>query len=202
MKTLSSLILLSIFLFGCSAKTHNLSNSKSSKDIKNYTDSTNQKKTEIINKSIIITNKDIDTSVFITGKTLIGYINKQDTSIVHFENDDINLDLQTNQISGLTRAVVMTKTRKETIKIHEKTTVNNDIQTIADVKSNLKTKSEVKTSSSTKLVADYTEPIITKGFKTAFIAIILLIVIAGIIVYLIKKYSVAGMVIGWIKNLF
>ena len=202
MKNSSSLVLLSILLFGCSAKTHNLSNSKSSKNSKNYTDSTNQKKIEIIDKSIIITNKDIDTSVFITGKTLIDYINKQDTSTVHFENNDISLDLQTSKVTGLIKVIATPKPRKVTLNIHERTIVNNDIHTIADVKSNLKTKSEVKTSSTTKLVADHTEPIITKSFKTAFIAIILFIVIAGIIVYLIKKYSVAGMVTGWIKNLF
>jgi hypothetical protein len=202
MNKLASLLLLTIFLFGCAEKTHNLIASKSSKDIKTYMDSTNQKKTEIIDKSTITTNRDIDTSIIITGKALTGYINKLDTTMVHFENGDISLDLQTNKTTGLIKATATPKLRKAALRIHERTTVNNDIQTIADVRSNLKSKSDIKTDSAVKQVTDHTVPGVVKKFKVVFIVILLILIIAGVIVYLIKKYSVTGMITGWIKNLF
>jgi hypothetical protein len=207
-KKIIILIAFSVLLIACSKKTHVLDSYKVSKQTKRSNDSTGQKKTETINRSIIITYRDIDTNIITTGNILTGYINplssnSTDTIIdAHFENNDISLDLQTDKKSGLTKAIARTKPQNIPVRIHEKTTIHNDIRTIEDIKSTLKTKIETKTDSIGKHVTDHTDPnTVVKGLRSLVIWFLVIVVIVGIALYLVKKFSFISLISRWIKRL-
>ncbi len=208
MKRIIILIVLSVLLIACSKKTHILDSSKASKQTKRSNDSTGQKKTKTTDRSIIITDRNIDTNIITTGNILTGYINplasnSTDTIIdAHFENNDISLDLQTNKKSGITKAIVRPKAQNIPVKIHEKTTIHNDIHVIEDIKSNLRNKIETKTDSIGKHVADLTDPATAiKGLRSVVIWFLVIIIIVGVVLYLIKKCSFIGLISGWIRRL-
>jgi len=208
MKRIIILVVLSGLLMACSKKTHILDSSKVSKQTKRSNDSTGQKKIETIDRSIIITDRNIDTNIITTGKTLTGYINplasnSTDTIIdAHFENNYISLDLQTHKKSGITKATARPKPQNTPIKIHEKITVHSDVHTIEDIRSNLKTRSETKTDSIGKHVTDHTDPgTAIKGLRTVVIWFLVIVAIVGVVLYLVKKLNFIGLISGWIKKL-
>ncbi|MDB5030548.1 MAG: hypothetical protein JWP71_1269 [Mucilaginibacter sp.] len=190
---------------GCAEKTHVINTAKVLKQTKSSNDSIGQKKIETVDRSVTTIYKDIDTSVNTTGKPLTGYItttafNNKDTMVALFENNDVGLYLKVDKKTGITTAIATPKSQKTSIKIHEKTTISNDIHIIEAVKSDLKTRTETKVDSNDKHVIDHTYPsAINNSFKKIAIWLLVIIIIAGIAFCRIKKFSVIGLIIGWIK---
>jgi hypothetical protein len=189
------------FFWGCAKKTHTLDNAKVSKQTKSSNDSTGQKKIEIYDKSILLTVRDIDTTIITTGKPLTGYIDKGDTTSNYFENDDISLYLETSKKTGQTKAIVTPKSKKVAVRIHESVTTHTDIHSVESEKSNLKIRIKAVTDSTSKHVVDHTDPIAINNIKKIIIGLIVLIIVAGLIFYLVKKFSVTGLITGWLKKL-
>lgn len=83
MKIKIILILLAYFLSGCAKKTHILDSSKASVKITTANNGSEKNKKQTVDKSIIITFKDIDTNIITIGKSLTGYIGINDVN-THF----------------------------------------------------------------------------------------------------------------------
>lgn len=92
MKKYIFIIILISVLSGCAKKLYTLDTIKASKQTKISKDSTGQKQSQITDKTITIINKQLDTSLRISGNSLIGYIDPRsskstDTVVYsHFEN--------------------------------------------------------------------------------------------------------------------
>lgn len=157
-------------------------------------------KTQTVDKSIIITFKDIDTNIITSGKSLTGYIGINDVN-THFENDDLNLDLETDNKTGIIKAIATPKTKKSSVNIHEKTIAYKDINTIQSINSNFKTKIEYKTDSVAKNSISHTDPKIAfKSFKTIIIWFFLIIGLLLISIYLFKKFNIISLLWEWVSK--
>ncbi|MDB5115945.1 MAG: hypothetical protein JWQ79_1437 [Mucilaginibacter sp.] len=117
------------------------------------------------------------------------------------ENDDVSLYLETNKKTGQTKAIVTPKSKKVAVRIHESVTTHNDIHSVESEKSNLKIRIKAVTDSTSKHVVDHTDPIAINNIKKIIIGLIVLIIVAGLIFYLVKKFSVTGLITGWLKKL-
>lgn len=204
MKIKIILILLTYFLSGCAQKTHTLDSSKTAAKIKTANNGSKENKTQTVDKSIIVTFKDIDTNIITIGKPLTGYISVHDVDKVntHFENDDLNLDLEADNKTGIIKAIATPKAKKSNVNIREKTVTHKDINTIQSINSNFKTKIEYKTDSIAKNSISHTYPIITfKGFKTIIIWFLLIAGLLLIAIYLFKKFNIISLLWRWASKI-
>jgi len=195
MKNPVLIFLFCAIIFGCAKKNYQLENVTSSKQIKSSVDSTGIKKTDILNKSIVVHEKNADSTIVIGADSLKGSINisahsGNDSILVsHFENGNLTLDLLANKKTGIVHAIAQSKSQRVHLAVHEKTTINNDVHTVANDRS--KVQSAIKTiadSTSKRETKQTTPPSPVGGIKTIFIWILVVLIVCGVGIYFGRKY--------------
>jgi hypothetical protein len=197
MKKIVQFIAFLFFLSGCAEKTHVLDTMKASMHKKTSTDSISNKKDVTVDKSVIISTKTADTNIVVTGKPVMGFLNTRsitDTGTVlkHFENEDADLDIWYNKMTGSLSAKSTPKPKKIPVHIIEKTTVNRNVTQTTDSRSSVKNKQDIKTDTASKHVTDHKDPSASvKSFKTIFIIILIIIVLgAGVFIAIRKNIKI------------
>ncbi|GAA4093068.1 hypothetical protein [Mucilaginibacter panaciglaebae] len=138
-------------------------------------------------KSIIMTEAKLDTSITVIGKPLSGNVNLND-SAKHFENDDLSIDFTVDK-SGLNLAFKASpKPRTIIVHYHQKTTRQNNIVKTEDSQLSVQKKTKLQQDSAYTHIADHQDPsLATNSIKSAIIWVIILLAIVAIGFFVIKR---------------
>lgn len=194
MKRLILIIAIAIFIAGCSKRTRVLDSKKISKTEKSNIDSVVKHQTNTIDKSLITIEKQLDTSVTVTGKTVTGEVDINtagDNGVInqHFSNDDVDLFMSYNKSTGKVSAKATPKPKNIPLKFQEKTTIQNDITRHDDINTKIKKSTFTKADSVVKLKTDHKDPSpFTDSIKSIINRLILILIIVAAIYFAIKKY--------------
>jgi len=194
MKNIILILLISIIVVGCAKKNYQLETAATSKQTKSNLDSTGIRKTDIQNKSIIVHEKNADSTIVISADSLKGIVNifscsGNDSLLTsHFENVGLTLDLLANRKTGVINAVVKSKPRTAHLAVHEKTTVNQNIHSTMNDRSKIQSTFTTIADSTSKKETKQTDPSgAISGIKTVVVWIFIALVLCGVGIYFGRK---------------
>lgn len=180
-------IILCVLLISCSKKTHVLSKTQTSSHLQEAKDSIGKKNLLSRDKSIIITNSDLDTTITINSKSLSGSFNFND-SVKHFENDDLTIDFKKDKSGSNITFKAFPKVKKINARYHQQIIKQNDITQTEDSQLIIKTKVKSQLDSVYNHVVDHQDPAVAvNNIKTAVIWIIFLLILATTGFCMLKK---------------
>lgn len=173
-------------LTSCSKKTHISDTVQTSSRVQEIGDSIGQRNLLNIDRSVITTNTDLDTSISITGKPLSGSFNLRD-SAEHFENDDLTIDFRRGK-SGLDIAFKASpKTKIIEAHYHQKSVAQNNIIKTDDSQLSVARKTDIQRDSTVNHVADHRDPTGAMSNMKSTVIWIIILLIAGVIGFFILK---------------
>lgn len=185
MKIYLMLSFCAIFI-SCSKKTHTADLTHTTSKIQEFKDSVNDRNSLTIDKSVTITNIDLDTVIPIAAHPLLGSFNLKDSS-GHFENNDFSIDFTTDKL-GL-NVIFKASPKLKTIlaHYHQKSVTQNNILKTDQSKLNTVKKTDIQRDSIDKHVSDQRDPTSVIGNLKSTIEWILILLITAVIGYLIVK---------------
>lgn len=99
--------------------------------------------------------------------------------------------MHTNKQTGEIRAIAASKSQTIPLRFREQTMIYNDIQKTEQLKSQVRFKTQTQKDSSSNHKVKQSEPIASVGsLKKAVIWFVIIVAIAGLAVYLFKKFAI------------
>jgi len=173
-------------LISCSKKTHISDAVQTSFKFQAIGDSIGKRNLLSIDRSMITTSIDLDTSISITGKPLSGSFNLKD-SAGHFENDDLIIDFTRGKYPLDIAFKASPKTKTVKAHYHQKNTIQNNILKTDDSQLSVVKQTNIQHDSTYNHVADHRDPTgAMSNIKSTIIWIIILL-IAGVVGFFILK---------------
>ena len=180
-------IIFCIFFISCSKKTHVLNKAQTSSHLQKTTNSVNKKNLLYRDKSIITTDIDLDTSIRVTGKPLLGSFNLTHWD-KHFENDDLSIDFVTDKLGSDIAFKAYPKEKTVNARYHQKTTKQNDIIKTDVSKLSIWKKAKLQQDSIYTHIVDHQDPTIAvNSIKSAAIWVIIVLIIAATGFFVLKR---------------
>ncbi|MFD2870845.1 hypothetical protein ACFS5N_00105 [Mucilaginibacter ximonensis] len=185
MKIYLILAFCAIFI-SCSKKTHTADSTHATSKIQEFKDSVNDSNLLTIDKSVTTTNMDLDTAIVITGHSLLGNFNLQDSS-GHFENNDLTIDFTTDKLGLNIAFKASPKSKVINAHYHQKSVIQNNVLKTDKSKLSTVRKTDIQRDSTYKHIADQSDPSVISNLKSTIGWIIILLMIGTIVFFLVKK---------------